>query len=148
MTEMVVEIPRKKREFQRKLGLDKGFADALRDYAVRRWPAGTAKLAAREWDLSVDEGRALVAGKASKTTVEKCVKRAGLLVGILLLEEVTGERLADFYREKRSEHAEHAQRLAALVGDRGAMAAHGRADPADDDLHLADREDPVRRRMG
>lgn len=99
MTETLVEIPSIKWEKQRKLGLDKGFSDALRDYARARWPHHTAKYAAREWDLSVDEGRGIVAGTASKTTVEKVFKRGGPGVAVPVLEEVIGVQFAGLFRQ-------------------------------------------------
>ena len=138
-----MQISRKKSGSQGKLKLDKGLSDALRDYARERWPVGTAKLCAREWDLTVTEGRGIVEGTASKTTVEKCIKRAGLLFGIRLLEEVTGECLADIFREIRGNYDSDTQRVGALVGDLLAI-------PASRGPHAvhASLPDPDRRRSG
>lgn len=99
MTEAVVEFPRIKWEKQRKLGLDKGFKDALRDYCKQRWPYHTAKHAAREFDLTLDEGRGVAGGTASITTIEKCFKQGGPVVGVPVLEEVLGVSLAGFFRQ-------------------------------------------------
>jgi hypothetical protein len=98
MTEAYVEFPRIKWEKQRTLGLDKSFRDAVRDYCKRRWPYHTAKNAAREFKLTVDQGRSVANGTASMTTVEQCIKGRPE-VGIPVLEEVMGVQLAPVFRQ-------------------------------------------------
>lgn len=135
MTGLVLEISHGKRESQRKLGLDKATRDALADYCRRRWQAGTAKAAAREWDLSTDEGRGVVAGRASQTTIDKIIKhpRGGWAVLLPVLGEVIGHGVDAFIHEQRKAHADHAERLGALVGGRRPMAADRSFDHPDID---------------
>lgn len=104
---------------QRKLALDRASRDALAELCRTRWPSGTAKLAAREWDLTVDEARGVVAGRCSFTTYDKIIKRpGGFLVGLRVLEIVTGQNVAQFFHQqvqqaaKAAEHAQEHERLA------------------------------------
>lgn len=115
---------------QRKLGLDKASRDALADVCRQRWPSGTAKLAAREWGLTVDEARGVVAGRCSFTTYDKVVKRpGGFLVGLRVLEAVTGQSVAHFFSEqlqlaaKANQNAEQNDHLARTAWGRLADAA-------------------------
>jgi hypothetical protein len=133
MTGAVVEIPHNKWASQRNLKLDKGFRDVLAEYLRRRWPSGTVKHAAREFDLSMDRAREAVAGRVSLTTLERIFKRGGFAVALPILADVIGQSLARYFRELREAHDEQGDRIAALVGDRwsvGADRAAGGSDPA------------------
>lgn len=143
-----MEIPHIKWEKQRKLKLDKGTKDALADYCRNRWPHHTAKYAAREWKLSVDEARGVVAGRASQTTIDKIYKRGGLRLALLILEEVTGESIARIISEIRGVNNDHQQRLDALGGE--AVPLLPTCDPPSngEGLGSADRQEPGRRRVG
>lgn len=112
-----MEIPHKKWETQRKLKLDRGFRDVVADYLNRRWPTGTAKYAARTFDISMDRAREAVAGRVSLTTLEQIFKSGGFGVAIPILAEVIGHSLARYFRELRTAHDEQGDHIAALVGD-------------------------------
>lgn len=105
------------RDEQHTLGLDKQTRDALATYCRLRWPHHTAKQAAREWDLSLDEGRGIVAGRASQTTIDKVWKHTngGWSVLIPVLGAVIGQPVEDFFASEKTRirHArrEHEARL-------------------------------------
>lgn len=148
MTEAIVEIPHAKWEKQRKLRLDKGTKDALADYCRRRWPHHTAKYAAKEWDLSVDEGRGVVAGRASQTTIDRIYKAGGLHLALLILEAVTGESIARVLHDIREVHNDHQQRIGALGGEAWPLPPPGPAHTYREDPEPTDGQEPVRRRVG
>lgn len=112
-----MEIPRAVRESQRNLGLEKGFRDAVADHLRHRWPAGTAKFAARSYDLTLDRAREAVAGRCSLTTLEQIVKRGGWPVGLSLLASVIGYSVEQYIAEQRVIHEERWGRFTALFGD-------------------------------
>lgn len=144
----VMEIRSNKRESQQSLRLDKGTKDALADYCRRRWPHHTAKYAAREWDLSVDEGRGVIAGRASQTTIDKIYKAGGLRLAILILEEVTGESIARVIHDIRGVHNDHQQRIEALGGEARPLPPPGPPHPLREDLGSSDGQESGRRRVG
>lgn len=133
MRAALVEIPGNKFEIQRKLGLDKGFRDVLAEYLIRRWPSGTAKHAAREFDLSLARAREAVAGRVSLTTLERIFKRGGFSVALPIVADVIGQSLARYFRELREAHDEQGVRIAALAGDRWPVGP----DPVAGDPHAA-----------
>ena len=112
-----MEIPHNKWAIQRNLKLDKGFRDALADLWRARWPSNTAKHAARAYGLSLDRAREGVAGRASLTTLEQVVKRGGVLEGVMLIDAVAGQTLAQAQAELRKSHDEQGRRIAALVSN-------------------------------
>lgn len=125
-----MEIPRNFRANQRNLRLDKGFRDAVAEMLRQRWPSGTAKHAARAFNLSLDRAREAAAGRASLTTVEQIVKQGGPPVALPILEAVWGGSLAHYFAELRKAHEDHGERLAALFGD-GRVRSPGDPDRAD-----------------
>lgn len=134
---------------QRRLRLDKGLSDALADYTRNRWPAGTAKAAATEWKLTLDEARHMVAGRASKTTIEKIFKRGGLLVALPIIEEVAGQTVSQLIREVEDEHEAQGRRIAEV--GRGLRVLAGNrsfASPGDAGEHDVGTEHPADRRSG
>lgn len=143
-----MEIPHTKWEKQRKLRLDKGTKDALADYCQRRWPHHTAKYAAREWDLSVDEGRGVVAGRASQTTIDKIFKAGGLRLALLILEEVTGESIARVLHDIREVHNDHQQRIGALGGEAWPLHPPGPPHTPGEAIGSIDGQESGRRRVG
>lgn len=106
------------------LGLDRATRDGLAAYARLRWPAGTAKAAARAWDLTLDEAKGLVAGRASQSTIDKIWKHpaGGWAVILPVLGAVVGHGFEDFLRTERTKHAELARRHGAVVRDLRALA--------------------------
>lgn len=148
MTGVVLQIPSYEREFQPELRLDKCFGVALRDYCKRRWPHHTAKYAAREFDLSLEEGRGLAKASPSKRTIEKVFKRGGLAVALPIIEEVTGESLSGFLRALGRQHEKNDQRVRALLGDIRALHPLDRGFGGGVDVAEDNRRDARRRRVG
>lgn len=144
MTVIDLEIPHTKRFSQCILKLDKATRDALADYCRHRWPHHTAKLAAREWDLTVDEARGVVAAKSSLNTYDKIKKAGGWPVILAVEAAVVGHGLDQFLARMGANNEAHRQQLAALVGDLGFGGPSRRPDPDD----LAGREDDRRRSVG
>lgn len=138
-----MEIPSIKWARQRTFGLDKGLREAVADILRQRWPSGTAKHAARAFDLTVDRAREAVAGRASLTTVEQIIKEGGPPVALPLIEAVWGDSLSRYFAELRKSHEDHGERLAALVFDAGSGGgprrgrAPGRGGVAGDPQHAS-----------
>lgn len=148
MTGTLVEIRHTKRESQRNLGLDKGTRDALRDYCCHRWPHHTAKLAAREWSLSVDEARGVVAARSSLTTYDKIKKAGGWPVIFAVEAMVIGQGADQFLLELRASHHAQEPRVAALVGNLWPRGPDRHPDPPDVAGAQGDRRRTEDRRMG
>jgi hypothetical protein len=129
MRASVLEIPSIKLEKQRKMRLDKGLREAVAEYLRRRFPSGTAKSAAREFDLTADRAREAVAGRASLTTIEAIIKRGGWSVALPILAEVIGQQIARHLIELRQHHEANAGRLAALTSDLWPVRGVGLDDP-------------------
>lgn len=125
MSEVLVDFSHSKRARQHSLSLDKATRDALADLCRFRWPTGTAKLAAAEWGLSLDEARGVVAGRASQTTIDKIFKHknGGWSVILPVMGEVAGQSFDQYLIEKRRAHEEQARRIDTLVGNWLSLAA-------------------------
>lgn len=93
--------------------------DALAKYVELRWPRGRRNAVAREWALSDDEARPVCSGHASWATFDKIIrhKRGGWSIIFPVFGALLNETAEHFIMEKRKAHAEHAERLGALVGD-------------------------------
>lgn len=104
-----------KRPRQQALRLDTCTRDALADICRERWPAGTAKLAAREWRLTLDQGRSVVAGRASQTTIDQIFKAGGWPVYFAVGARVLGRGADQYLSELRADHEEQTRRAAGLV---------------------------------
>lgn len=148
MTVITMDVRRTKRDAQRRLELDKGFRDALADLCRRRWPTGTAKNAARAFDLTLDQGRSIVAGKASLTSLEQVIKNGGWQVVFPLMAEVIGHSAEQYIVGARKSNEENGERLAALVWNMRALAPSGEPDPADLDHRQGEQRRSFTRRMG
>lgn len=107
MTVTAVDIRHENERNLPSLGLDRATRDALATYARLRWPSGTAKAVAREFDLSMDEARGLVAGRASQTTVDKIWKHpnGGWDVILPVLGAVVGHGVHQHFRKQAREAA-------------------------------------------
>jgi len=141
MTVTYMEVRRSKRDNQRRLELDKGLRDGLADLFRHRWPSGTAKHAAREYQLTLDQSRGVVAGKASLTSLEQVIKTGGWPVVFHLMGEVIGQTAEQYIIEARNINEERGQRLASLVSSIRALGSS--SDP--DSNHLGGRQDQRRR---
>lgn len=121
MTVTSVAILQNERAGQHSLGLDRATRDALAEYARLRWPTNAAKMAAREWDLTLDEARGLVAGRASAATIDRVWKarNGGWRIIIPVLGAVVGRQLDTFLdaelAELDREHNLRAARRATLA---------------------------------
>lgn len=137
-----------KRATQRTLPLDKATRDSLADYCKMRWPHHTAKLAAREWNLTVDQARGVVDAKSSLNTYDQIKKAGGWPVILAVEAAVVGHGLDQFLARIGASHEHNAERLAALIGGGRAVPAAGLPDPPRVDLGQGDGREPVRRRVG
>lgn len=117
MTDVTVEISHTKWANQHNCALDKSTRDALADYARRRWPHHTAKMAAREWDLTVDEARGLVAYRATFNIYDKVKKIGGWPVILAVEAAVVGHGVEHFLARTGASNESHREQLAALVDD-------------------------------
>lgn len=118
------------------LALDVEWDTALAIYCERRWPVGRRKAIEREWDLSVDDARSVVEGKASKRILSKIWKhpRGGWAVALPIMGAVIGQPVSTFFREQNLKAAREAAN--ALEHERAARAAYRRlasdVDPSGD----------------
>lgn len=112
--------------------------DALAAYVERRWRFGRRKSVAIEWDLTDDEARSVCSGHCSWATFDKLIshKRGGWAVLFPIFGALLDQTAEHFIITQRKAHAEHAERLGALVGNFGALDRDRPADRAD----LAERE--------
>lgn len=99
--------------------LDKATRDALALYVRGRWPFHTAKMASREWDLSLDEARGLVAARTSLSTMDRIWKHknGGWSVLLPVMGAVIGESLDQHIQKQREDHAQQDRRRDALLRD-------------------------------
>lgn len=148
MTVIDMEVRHIKRAAQRTLPLDKATRDSLADYCRDRWPTHTAKLAARTWDLSVDEARGVVVGRSSFTTYDKIKKAGGWPVILSVEAAVVGHGVDQYLARLGASHDTHGQRLAALLGDRRPGDPARRPDPANGSDPLDNRPRSFSRRAG
>ena len=119
MTVTSMEILHDKRDNQLTFGLDRATRDALATYFKLRWPSNTAKLAAREFDLSLDEARGVVACRTSIATLDRIWKHknGGWSVLLPVMGAVIGETAEKFIEKQRRSHLENANRLRGLARD-------------------------------
>lgn len=115
--------------------------DALAAYVAHRWPTGRRKAVSKEWDLTDEEARSVCSGRASWSTFDKIIfhKRGRWSVLFPVFGALLDETAEHFIIEKRKAHAEHAQRLGALVGDPWLVRHDRRPDPSDSSDTLAER---------
>lgn len=135
----VMEIRYNKRPRQRTLDLDKGSRDAMADYWRMRWPTNTAKLGAREFGLTVDQGRSVVAGKASLTTLDQIEKAGGWPVIFAVKALVIGQGADQFIIGLRASHDQHGEHLAAVIGGLWTVPDNRAFGHSDDTRSLAER---------
>lgn len=138
-----MEIPSAKWEKQRNLALGVGLREAVANYLRRRWPQHTAKSAARCFNWTHDRAREAVAGRVSLTSLEAMFQAGGFGVALPILTEVIGSGVEQFILSQRNAHAEHAQRLGALVGDWWPLGADRRADRPNHAAPLDERRGAV-----
>lgn len=120
MTVTWVDISHNERAGQRSLGLDRATRDSVATFCRAEWPTNTAKHVAREWGLSLDEARGVVAGRASQATIDKIFKHpnGGWRVVLPVLGSVIGHGVDAFFRQqmiqaaKAAEHARQHEQLA------------------------------------
>lgn len=93
------------------LPLDVELDTAFALYCEKRWPIGRRKAIEKEWDLSVDEARAVVEAKASKRIISKILKhpRGGWAVVLPVLGAVIGEPIDAFFRDQMKQAAREAR---------------------------------------
>lgn len=93
--------------------------DALAAYVAARWPVGRRKFVMKEWGLSEDEARSVTTGRASWSTFDKIIfhPRGGWRVLFPIFGALLNQSADAFLHDESRRHAEHAQRLGALVGD-------------------------------
>ncbi len=98
--------------------------DAVTTYARMRWPTGTAKHAAKEFDLTTDEGRGLAAGKPSMAVINKLLRspNGGWAIALPVLGAVIGQGVDQFITSERRKHAQAAAQERALLRDLRALA--------------------------
>ena len=120
---------------------DKRTRDALTAYCARRWPTARRTSIAKEWDLSADEARSVVDGKASWQTWDKIIfhKRGRWAVLFPVFGALLDQTAEQHIIELRRSHEQKAERLAALTGDFWPVHRPGPDDPARVDTRQAER---------
>lgn len=108
------------------LPLDVEWDTGLALYCAKRWPVGRRKAVIAEWDLTDDEARSVVEGKASKRIISKIWKhpRGGWEVALPVMGAVIGHPVSEFFRERAIKAAK--ENADALEHERVARAAYRR----------------------
>lgn len=132
------------------LGLDKSIRDALASYVRLRWPTGTAKHAAKEFGLSIDAAKSVVAGKPSLVTVETIWKspNGGWPVILPVLGAVIGTTLDQHLETERNAHAARAEKLGEVVRSLRFGRPAGDLRPDQFGSEPGERRQPQDRRVG
>lgn len=132
------------------LAVDKRARDALAAYVAFRWPHARRKSVMREWDLTEDEARSVCAGRCSWGTFDKIIfhKRGRWSVLFPVFGALLDETAEHFIVQQRKAHAEHAQRLGALLGDPWLLRPDRPADSPDASDEVGDRRRSVGSRVG
>jgi hypothetical protein len=114
--------------------VDFGLRGALATYARLRWPVGTAKMAAREWDLTLDEAKGLVARRTSVNTLDKLFTNKNFLTRALVpvigavAANATEKCITDDKQRRSREAAAYATQfdeLGQMAADLGALIGLG-----------------------
>jgi hypothetical protein len=107
-----------------------GLRDAMSALCRVRWPTNTAKQAAREWTLTLDEAKGVVAGRTSQATLDKIFKHknGGWRIAIPLMSAVIGHELDGFLANEqerlgreRLQHEARERELADMARTAGAV---------------------------
>lgn len=101
MTDLLMEIRRTEAATSPLFADSVVLRDALGTYMRLRWPANTAKLAAKEWGLTLDEARGAMLGRTSVQTIDKIFKAGGWGVVLPVLGAVIGHGVDDFIAQER-----------------------------------------------
>lgn len=117
MTVMWVDVRRREMLDRPLLGGKLNTRESLSTYCRVRWPHATAKWAAHEWDLSLDEARGIVAARASQATIDKILEhgRGGWPVALSVLAGVIGHGVGSYFAaeaERARDEAEQRKREA------------------------------------
>lgn len=96
--------------------VDKSVRDALADFFRRQYPANGTKLMARDFGLSLDEAKGVLAGRASLNTLNQILKskNGGWPVLLPVMGAVIGETADQFIEKQRERHETLAERHRAL----------------------------------
>ena len=143
MTGTIVEFSHINSPKQRSLALDKSTRDAMADLWRLRWPSNTAKHGAREYDLTLDQGRSVVAGRASLTTIDQIEKAGGWPVTLALKAMVHGVSVDQFLLNLRDHHEANGARLSSILGLGRPVVPDRSPDRADDGHPLDQRRRAV-----
>lgn len=136
---MEIRIP--KRESQHIGCVDKPTRDALAAHVRHRWPVHSAKCAAREWGLSLDEARGVVAGRTSLATLDRIFKHpnGGWAVILPVMGSVVGHSVEDFFNSETQRLRDERRQNEARIGRAMAAVRNLRSRPALAD-HSAHRD--------
>lgn len=94
-------------------------SEALGRLVRRWWPEKTREHVRFEFDLSEYDARSVVEGRASRHLLDRIIHndRDGILIGLLILEEIASARLGAFVASEklRSRHAAHLREERSVV---------------------------------
>lgn len=97
--------------------VDKSIRDVLADHFRRLYPANGTKLLAKDFGLSLDEAKGVLAGRCSLNSLNHIIKRGGWSVLLPVMGAVIGESLDQHIEKQREDHAEQDRRRDALLRD-------------------------------
>lgn len=104
--------------------LDRETRNAWAAYVKQRWPTNTAKLISREWDLTLDEAKGLVAARTSLATIDRIAKHpsGGWSVLIPVMSHVIGHGLDAFLEQEQRKLRHEREQYEAREARLGEMA--------------------------
>lgn len=122
MTVTWVDVRRREMLDRPLLGGKLNTRESLSTYCRVRWPNATAKQVAREWDLSLDEARGIVAARASQATIDKILEhgRGGWPIALSVLAGVIGHGVGAYFAaesERARDEAEQRKREADALAE-------------------------------
>ena len=99
--------------------VDKSIRDVLADHFRRVYPTNGTKLLAKDFGLSLDEAKGVLAGRCSLNSLNQILKHknGGWSVLLPVMGAVIGESLDQHIEKQREQHAEQDRRRDALLRD-------------------------------
>ncbi len=114
-------------KFRDRRPADYGLANSAARKVRRDFPTHTIDQVAAKYRLTVGEARGVVNATASRTTLDKMLKRGGWSLAVELMTDLLGVSLDEFLEEERGRLDRERQSFEARHRQLGEMVSHLRA---------------------
>lgn len=124
--------------------------EALADICRERWPSGTRKHVAREWDLGDQHARSVCRGDVSKADLEHIFrhKRGGWPLILEVFARFLGEGVDQHLERERRRHENRAQQMGEHLRDLRLAVSGDHRDGPGERVRVAGRGPSQRRDVG